>query len=63
MALINQNDTTIEDIKITSSSMAQMLNFIKEGKISGKMAKGVLLEMFETGKNADEIVKAKVSAR
>lgn len=59
MALINQNDTTIEDIKITSSSMAQMLNFIKEGKISGKMAKGVLLEMFETGKSAEEIVKSK----
>ena len=59
MALINQNDTTIEDIRITPSGMAQMLNFIKEGKISGKMAKGVLLEMFETGKNAEEIVKSK----
>lgn len=59
MALINKSDTSIEEIKITASSMAQLLNFIKDGKISGKMAKDVLLEMFETGSSADEIVKSK----
>ncbi|NMC56890.1 MAG: Asp-tRNA(Asn)/Glu-tRNA(Gln) amidotransferase subunit GatB [Eubacteriaceae bacterium] len=59
MALINKSDTSIEEIKITASSMAQLLNFIKDGKISGKMAKDVLLEMFETGSSEDEIVKSK----
>jgi aspartyl-tRNA(Asn)/glutamyl-tRNA(Gln) amidotransferase subunit B len=59
MALMNQKDVSIEDILINPSNMAQLLNNINDGKISGKMAKGILLEMFETGKNANEIIKSK----
>lgn len=59
MALMNQKDVLIEDILISSSDMAQLLKNIKDGKISGKMAKGILLEMFETGKTPDEIIKSK----
>jgi aspartyl-tRNA(Asn)/glutamyl-tRNA(Gln) amidotransferase subunit B len=59
MALMNQKDVLIEDILISSSHMAQLLKNIKDGKISGKMAKGILLEMFDTGKTPDEIIKSK----
>jgi len=36
-----------------------MVCLIVEGKISGKMAKAVCEEMFDTGKGAEEIVKEK----
>jgi len=59
LALVNQGECNIEDIKITPSGMARLLKFIKEGKLSGKMAKSVLAEMFGTGSSAEDIIKAK----
>lgn len=58
MALINQSDILIEELSFTPYDMAQLLKNIESGKISGKMAKGVLADMFETGKTPDEIIAA-----
>ncbi|HEY3298131.1 MAG TPA: Asp-tRNA(Asn)/Glu-tRNA(Gln) amidotransferase subunit GatB [Armatimonadota bacterium] len=57
--LLNASDIDISESKITPSSLAAMLKLISNGIISGKMAKSIFEEMFETGKSPDEIIKAK----
>ena len=37
--------------------MAALLKLVDSGEISGKIAKKVFAEMFETGKNPDDIIK------
>ncbi|MGI6348790.1 MAG: Asp-tRNA(Asn)/Glu-tRNA(Gln) amidotransferase subunit GatB [Eubacteriaceae bacterium] len=59
MALLNQNDMLVEELAFSAGNMAQLLKNIQSGKISGKMGKGVLSEMFETGKSPEEIISAK----
>lgn len=39
--------------------MAELVGLIENGTLSGKLAKDVFVEMFESGKSAPEIVKAK----
>lgn len=55
--LLNQNNLEIEDSKIQPALLAEMLQLVDSGKISGKMAKGVFEEMFITGKTAPAIIK------
>jgi aspartyl-tRNA(Asn)/glutamyl-tRNA(Gln) amidotransferase subunit B len=49
----------IEESSLTPVSLSELLNLIKCGTISGKMAREVFAEMFATGKGAGEIVKEK----
>ena len=56
---MNQNNIEINDCKIKPTALARMLNLIDEGTISGKMAKRVFEEMFDTGKEPDVIIKEK----
>ncbi|HEU4766542.1 MAG TPA: Asp-tRNA(Asn)/Glu-tRNA(Gln) amidotransferase subunit GatB [Pyrinomonadaceae bacterium] len=42
---------------ITADNLGRLIKLIDEGKISGKQAKDVLVEMFKTGKGADAIVE------
>ena len=57
--LLNQNNIEITDCKITPDSLVSMLKMIDDGKISGKMAKDIFEDMFNTGKNPEVIVKEK----
>jgi aspartyl-tRNA(Asn)/glutamyl-tRNA(Gln) amidotransferase subunit B len=41
---------------VTAESLAGMIKMIDGGGISGKMAKDVLVRMYQTGKTAEEIV-------
>lgn len=50
---------TLESMKITAAGLAQLTQLIEKGTISGKIAKDVFLEMLETGKKAEAIVKEK----
>lgn len=50
---------SIEDQPVKFSSLAKMILMIDEGKISGKMAKVVFQEMFKSGGDPEDIVKAK----
>jgi aspartyl-tRNA(Asn)/glutamyl-tRNA(Gln) amidotransferase subunit B len=59
MALVNQAEIELDEIKVTPEALAGLLNLIKAGQLSGKMAKGVLEEMFSTGRDAQTIVKEK----
>lgn len=58
-ALLNNSGTDIEDSPVSPPDLARMLSLVKDGSISGKMAKTVFEAMFETGKSADDIIKEK----
>ncbi|MGB9597417.1 MAG: Asp-tRNA(Asn)/Glu-tRNA(Gln) amidotransferase GatCAB subunit B, partial [Candidatus Poribacteria bacterium] len=59
MALMSNAKQTIEDCKITPELFAGMMKLIDNGTISGKIAKTVFEEMFNTGRTAESIVKEK----
>jgi len=59
LGLLNAEGKTIEQSPISSQSLAQLLGLIKEGIISGKIAKVVFEDMAKTGKAPDKIVKEK----
>jgi aspartyl-tRNA(Asn)/glutamyl-tRNA(Gln) amidotransferase subunit B len=52
--------STASDIStspVSAESLAAMIKMIDDGGISGKMAKDVLVQMFQSGKQAEEIVR------
>jgi len=57
--LLNQKQIQIENCKISSEHLVDMLKMIDTGSISGKIAKSIFKEMFKTGKMPEEIVKQK----
>ena len=56
---LNKLGISFENNPISSDNLAGLLDLIKSGEISGKIAKDVLDAMLETGKNAAEIVAEK----
>ena len=52
-------DMELEDCKITPANLGEMIALIEDDTISGKIAKDVFADMFETGKKAGEIVESK----
>ncbi|MCD5390271.1 Asp-tRNA(Asn)/Glu-tRNA(Gln) amidotransferase subunit GatB [candidate division NPL-UPA2 bacterium] len=54
---LNERNLKIEDSPLRPSHIAEMFTLIKDGLISGKMAKDVFTEMFDTGKGAGAIVE------
>jgi aspartyl-tRNA(Asn)/glutamyl-tRNA(Gln) amidotransferase subunit B len=59
MRLLNSNGVPVEKSPINPEALAELLTLVDKGTISGKIAKGVIEEMFATGKGAAEIVKEK----
>lgn len=59
LKLLNAENLEITDSKITPQGLAKMLKMIEKGTISGKIAKQVFEEMFNTGKDPEVIVKEK----
>ena len=59
IALVNQKGIDFKDSNVSPSSMARMLNMVEEGIISSKIAKSVLEEMFDTGKDPEAIIEEK----
>ncbi|MBU0580700.1 MAG: Asp-tRNA(Asn)/Glu-tRNA(Gln) amidotransferase subunit GatB [Candidatus Margulisbacteria bacterium] len=57
-ALLKEKQTSINKSKLTVDLFVEMLNLIKDGIISGKIAKDVLPKIIETGKSPKEIVEA-----
>ncbi|MBO8158731.1 Asp-tRNA(Asn)/Glu-tRNA(Gln) amidotransferase subunit GatB [Thermosyntropha sp.] len=56
---LNQNNMEINEIKFKPAHLVAMLKLIDNGTISGKMAKTVFEEMFNTGKEPEVIIKEK----
>ncbi|NPV29025.1 MAG: Asp-tRNA(Asn)/Glu-tRNA(Gln) amidotransferase subunit GatB [Firmicutes bacterium] len=59
LRLLKASDLEVAETKLTPSHLVEMLELLKEGTISGKIAKTVFEEMFRTGKRAREIVEAR----
>jgi aspartyl-tRNA(Asn)/glutamyl-tRNA(Gln) amidotransferase subunit B len=57
--LLNATNTEIENAKISPKHLAEMLDLVDNGTISGPAAKIVLEEMFRTGQRASEIIAEK----
>lgn len=57
--MLNENEITIKESKVTEENLADLLNLVQKGTISSKIAKNVFIDMFETGKMASDIVKEK----
>ncbi|WP_302826691.1 Asp-tRNA(Asn)/Glu-tRNA(Gln) amidotransferase subunit GatB, partial [Anaerofustis stercorihominis] len=58
-AYLNSNELEFSDIKFTPSNLAKLVNLVDKGDINLSTAKKVLSEMFESGKDAEEIVEEK----
>jgi len=56
---LKDEDMEIEDIRFSSKEFADLIKLIDSGKISNKIGKKVLREMFEEGKDPNKIVKEK----
>jgi aspartyl-tRNA(Asn)/glutamyl-tRNA(Gln) amidotransferase subunit B len=56
---MNRDNITITDSKVKPVGIAELVDLITAGTISGRTAKDVFLEMWESGKNATAIVKEK----
>ncbi len=55
--LMKEAKLNYEKSPINPKNLIQLLVYLQEGKISGKMAKDVLIQMFKEGKTAEEIIK------
>ena len=54
---MNNSVRSIEDSLLTAEDLAELLNAVAKGSINSNQGKEVLVEMFATGKIADEVIK------
>jgi len=57
--LLNSSNTTIENAKVTPVNLAELINKIDDGTVSGPVSKSVFEEMFASGKAAGQIIQEK----
>lgn len=57
--LLNAAEIDIPDAKVTPAHLSELIQLINDATISGKIAKSVLDDAFDTGKMPKDIVKAK----
>lgn len=55
--LLNARNMDISEVKITPQALAGLIDLQEDGTISGKTAKSVFEEMFESGRDPEEIVR------
>ena len=58
-ALLNSNNIDIEESKLSSNNFAILIERISDKTISGKIAKSILEEVWESGDDVDNIIKDK----
>ena len=59
LKILNDKKIDISEFHISSENLGKLINLIKEGTISGKIAKDVFANMLENNKSPEEIVKEK----
>lgn len=59
LRMMNAADQEIEDMQVKPAGLARMLELMDQGTISGKIAKTILEDMFNSGKDPEVIVKEK----
>ena len=58
-ALLNKNELSLADSKITSSNFAELILKISDGTISGKIAKDILEDIWKSGNAVNDIIDSK----
>ena len=58
-ALLNKNNLEIKDSPIKAEDLGELIDYIEDETISGKIAKNVFEEMFKTKKRAKDIIEKK----
>ena len=58
-ALLNKYEMTLSNSKINADNFSSLIQKIKDGTISGKIAKDVLEEIWNTGLDANKIISSK----
>ena len=58
-AWLNQTGTAFNEIKVTPSELAELLDAVSSGEINQPTAKTVLSEMLESGKSAGQIIQSR----
>ena len=56
---LNKSGASLADCKVSPEALGGLVALIEDGTISGKIAKDVFAEMFETGRDAAVIVEEK----
>lgn len=59
MGALNKAEKTLEDSPVSAEQLGGLVDLISDNTISGRIAKDVFAEMFETGKDAGAIVEEK----
>ena len=59
LRLLKKDDREIEECPVTPQQMGKMFQLMEQGTISGKIAKQVFEEMYETGTSPEDIVRRK----
>ncbi|OGJ85894.1 MAG: aspartyl/glutamyl-tRNA amidotransferase subunit B [Candidatus Raymondbacteria bacterium RifOxyA12_full_50_37] len=59
MRILNEQKILIKDLKIRPEGVAELVNAVEKGLISGKIAKTVFLEAVETGESPKAIIESK----
>jgi aspartyl-tRNA(Asn)/glutamyl-tRNA(Gln) amidotransferase subunit B len=55
---MNETRTSIEDVRLSPGSLAELIRMIDGGSITGPVAKAVFEKMYDTGQSAETIVDA-----
>lgn len=58
-ALLNDRKVEIRDTKVRPAHLAEMIKLIEDGTISGKIAKELLFDIFDSGKEPRKLVEEK----
>jgi aspartyl-tRNA(Asn)/glutamyl-tRNA(Gln) amidotransferase subunit B len=59
LRFLNEEKRDIRDCPVSAAALGEMIRLIDSGTISGKMAKEIIEEMYQTGKTAPAIVEEK----
>ena len=59
LAVVNEKKIDISDFTLTPLNLGKLINLIKDGTISGKIAKDIFPEMIENNSDPQQIVKEK----
>jgi len=55
-AYLNENKKAIDEVNFTPAQLAEILELIDKGTISGKIAKTVLVDVLKTGKQVKDVI-------
>jgi aspartyl-tRNA(Asn)/glutamyl-tRNA(Gln) amidotransferase subunit B len=56
---LNEDKRDIVDSPVTPQGLSGLITMVRDGRVSGKMAKDVFEGMYRTGKNPEEVLKEK----